>query len=110
MKFTEVAPHVTRTDEYWQSVAFMVNAKAYKALSPDLKGAVDKAFTEAAKYNNDLMDVEAKESIDRMKKKGVTYSEIDLKPIFDKAAGFYQKLEQEGKMPVGFLKLVKAAE
>lgn len=110
MKFTEVAPHITRTDEYWQAVAFMVNAKAYRGLSPDLKAAVDKAFSEAAQYNNSLMETAAKESIARMTKKGVTYDEIDLNPIFEKAAGFYQKLEAEGKMPAGFLKLVKAAE
>lgn len=110
MKFTEVAPYVIKTDEYWQSIAFMVNAKAYRGLSPELKAAVDKAFGEAAQYNNDLMAKEAKDSIARLQKKGVTYSEIDLTPIFDKAAGFYQKLEQDGKLPAGFLKLVKAAE
>ncbi len=41
MKFNEVISDVVRTDEFHQSVAFMLNAEAYRSLSPEVRQALD---------------------------------------------------------------------
>ncbi|MGQ0677551.1 MAG: TRAP transporter substrate-binding protein, partial [Rhodospirillales bacterium] len=55
MRFQEVAPVITRTDEYWQSIAFMMNQKAFDRLPKDQQQALLKAHADAAKYSADLM-------------------------------------------------------
>jgi len=106
MRFYEVAPHVVRHDEYYQSVAFMVHQASYDKLPADLKGAVDKAYAEAGKYSFELMGKSADESIGRMKKKGVTFVEIDRSPFVKIMADFYKKKEDAGELPKGFLEMV----
>lgn len=110
MKFYEVAPHIIRTDEYPQTIAFMANAKAYRGLSPDLKKAVDKAFFDAADYSNKLMQTDAAASLKAMEAKGVTYDEIDTSGIVAKAAEFYRMKEKKGEMPAGFMDAVASAK
>ncbi len=110
MKFYEVAPHIIRTDEYPQTIAFMANAKAYRSLSPELKAAVDKAFFDAADYSNNLMQDAAAASLKAMQAKGVTYDEIDTSDIVAKAAEFYRMKEQKGEMPAGFMDLVASSK
>lgn len=110
MKFYEVAPHIIRTDEYPQTIAFMANAKAYRSLSPELKAAVDKAFFDAADYSNNVMQDAAAASLKAMQAKGVTYDEIDTSDIVAKAAEFYRMKEQKGEMPAGFMDLVASSK
>lgn len=106
MKFQEVAPHITRTDEYYQSIAFMMNQKAYDTLPKENQEALVKAFNEAAAYSEKLMGQETVESIVRMKAKGVTYTEPDLKPWTAKMLAFYKDREAKGELPKGFLETV----
>jgi TRAP-type C4-dicarboxylate transport system substrate-binding protein len=108
MRFQEVAPHITRTDEYWQSIAFMMNQKAFDRLSKDLQGALLKAHADAARYSEELMGSETRESLARMKAKGVTYTEIDLKPFVNHMLGFYKAKEASGELPKGFMDVVEA--
>ena len=110
MKFYEVAPHIVRTDEYPQTIAFMANAKAYRGLSPELKAAVDKAFFDAADYSNKIMQDAAAASLKSMEAKGVTYDEIDTSEIVAKAAEFYRMKEKKGEMPAGFMDLVASSK
>jgi TRAP-type transport system periplasmic protein len=108
MRFYEVAPHIIRHDEYYQSVAFMMNQKAFDALPENLRAALLKAHAEAGRYSAELMGKAADESIARMKENGVTFVEIDRKPFIDSMAGFYQEMEQRGELPKGFLAAVEA--
>ncbi len=110
MKFYEVAPHIMRTDEYPQTIAFMANAKAYRGLNDELRAAVDKAFFDAADYSNNLMQDAAAASLKAMGAKGVTYAEIDTTDIVAKAAEFYRMKEKKGEMPAGFMDLVAATK
>ena len=110
MKFYEVAPHIIRTDEYPQTIAFMANAKAYRGLSDELRAAVDKAFFDAADYSNNLMQDSAAASLKAMEAKGVTYDEIDTSDIVAKAAEFYRMKEKKGEMPAGFMDLVASSK
>lgn len=109
MKFQEVAPHITRTDEYYQSIAFMMNQKAYDALPAEQKDALQKAFKDAAAYSEKLMGQETTDSLARMKAKGVTYTEPDLKPWTEKMLAFYKEREAKGELPKGFMDTVAAA-
>jgi TRAP-type C4-dicarboxylate transport system substrate-binding protein len=109
IKVTEVAKHVVRTDEYWQSVAFFVNAKAHDALSPAVKTAVDRAYAESATYAGDLEKTFTDDSMARMKKAGVQFSVLDTKPLVQKAKAFYDARSAAGTLPKGFMTAVQSA-
>lgn len=108
MRFYEVAPHIIKHDEYYQSVGFMTNAEAYAKLSPKQKDAVDRAYVEAGKYSLELMGKEADESIARMKAKGVTFTEIDTSPFVATLEAMYKEKTAAGEMPPEFLEAVAA--
>ncbi|MGI4815119.1 MAG: TRAP transporter substrate-binding protein [Janthinobacterium lividum] len=107
IKVTEVAKHVQRTNEYWQSVAFFVNAKAYDGLSPADKAAVDRAYIETARYVNEIETSYTVESIARMKKSGVQFTDLDTGPFVKKMQSFYEARSKAGKLPNGFLDAVQ---
>ena len=109
MRFYEVAPHIVRHNEYFQEIAFMTNAKAFDALAPDVKQAVLRAHADAGKYSGELMGKEADESIARMKARGVTYNEIDIRPFVARMKVFYAEQEKSGAMPAGFMTAVETA-
>jgi TRAP-type C4-dicarboxylate transport system substrate-binding protein len=107
MRFQEVAPVITRTDEYWQSIAFMMNQKAFDRLPKDLQQALLRAHKDSAKYSEELMGKETTESLARMKTKGVVYNEIDLKPFVKQMLDFYKAKEASGELPKGFMDVVE---
>jgi len=109
MRFYEVAPHIVRHDEYPQSVAFMVNAAAYRGLSPELREAVDRAHADASAYSAEVMDAITAESIARMEEDEVTYDEIDIAPFVERMKTFYAELDKSGELPEGFLDAVDAS-
>ncbi len=107
MRFYEVAPNVIRHDEYYQSIGFMINQKAYEALSPEHRKAVDQAYAEAGKYSEEIMGKAADESIKRMEAKGVTFVDVDRKPFIERMAAFYVEMDKKGDLPPEFLKVVE---
>ena len=109
MRFYEVAPHIIRHDEYYQSVAFMMNQKAFDALPENLQSALLKAQAAAGDYSRELMGKSAAESIERMKAKGVTFTEIDRAPFIESMASFYAEMDKSGELPEGFLDAVAAS-
>ncbi|NKB60435.1 MAG: C4-dicarboxylate ABC transporter substrate-binding protein [Alphaproteobacteria bacterium] len=109
MRFYEVAPHVIRHDEYYQSIGFMMNKKAYDKLDDKQRAALNQAYTEAGAYSHKIMSDVTGASIDRMKAKGVTFVDVDRKPFVSSMRAFYDKFESEGKLPKGFLTAVEAA-
>ena len=107
MRFYEVAPNITRHDEYPQGLAFMVNADAWNALSDDDRALVVQAYNEvAAEFAAQMNDI-ATESLERMMAEGVTYAEIDTGPIVERMASFYAELDAAGELPEGFLQAVE---
>jgi TRAP-type transport system periplasmic protein len=109
MRFYEVAPNIVRHNEYFQEIAFLTNAKAFDALAPDVKAAVLRAHADAGKYSQELMGAEAAASIERMKARGVTYTEMDIKPVVARMKEFYAEQEKAGTLPKGFMAAVEAA-
>lgn len=109
MRFYEVAPNIVRHNEYFQEIAFLTNAKAFEGLAPDVKAAVLRAHADAGKYSQELMGSEAAASIERMKARGVTYTEMDIKPVVARMKDFYAEQEKSGALPKGFMAAVEAA-
>jgi len=108
-KLYEVAPNVTRTDEYPQGVAFITSATAYKALSAEDKAAVLKAQQEAAAFARKEIDAASEGFVALMKeKKVVVSSALDIGPIVQKTAEFYKVQAKEGELPAGFMEAVAA--
>ena len=107
MRFYEVAPNVARHDEYYQSIGFMLNQKAYDKLSDDLKEAVNRAYVEAGQYSGEIMDKAADESIERMKANGVKFVSVDRTPFIDRMNAFYAERAKTGELPEGFLDVVE---
>ncbi len=107
MRFYEVAPHVVRHDEYYQSIGFMVHQPSYDKLPGDLKSVVDRAYADAGKLSFEIMSQSANESIARMKSKGVTFMDVDRAPFVSVMADFYKKKEAAGELPKGFLATVE---
>ena len=109
MRFYEKAPHITAHREYEQSVGYMVNAKAYNGLPADLRAAVDKAHAGASLYEQGLLDADTMASIERLKKKGVTYNDdMDTGPFRARMKDFYAQQAAAGTLPKGFLEAVEA--
>jgi TRAP-type C4-dicarboxylate transport system substrate-binding protein len=109
MKFYEVAPHIIRHNEYPQGIGFIMNAKAYNELPDDLKDAVNRAYEAGGIYSVELSDATLADQLNRMKAKGVTYSEPDLSEFQKSMSEFYRQRESKGELPTGFLDAVEAS-
>ena len=109
MRFNEVAPHISRHNEYWQSIGFMMNLKAYEALDGETKEGLLRAYDEAGAYSRDLMGEVADASIKAMVEDGATYSQIDTGPFIERMKSFYEEMDENGELPEGFLAAVEAA-
>ena len=108
MRFYEVAPHVIRHDEYFQSIGFMMNQDAFDALSAEQQEALQKAYDAAGAYSFEVMNSSADESIARMKEAGVTFIDVDRAPFIESMTQFYGEMEEAGELPEGFLEAVEA--
>ena len=108
MKFHEVAPHIVRIDEYPQANGFLVNEKAYDALSPEVREGVLRAYEETGKYSFEVLIGVTDESLERMQAAGATYAEIDTSGFVERMKEFYMKMDAEGALPEGFLAAVEA--
>ena len=110
MRFHEVAPNVIRTNEYWQEIAYMTNAKAFRGLAPEQQQAVVRAHKEAGIYSQELMKQAADEVASKVQASGGKYSEIDTRPLVARTAELYAEENKAGRMPKGFLEAVAATK
>jgi tripartite ATP-independent transporter DctP family solute receptor len=102
MNFTEVAPYVTRTNEYYSNVLFVMNTEKFNSLTPEhqriLMESCDSSFADLQKLQKEALD----EDIDWMKANhGAVFSQIDTNPIREKLKDYYYELEKEGVLPKG---------
>jgi len=109
MRFNEVAPHISRHNEYWQSIGFMMNIEAYDALDDETRAGLLKAYDEVGAYSREIMGVVADASIKHMVENGATYMELDTGPFVEKMQSFYKEMAATGELPEGFLDAVEAA-
>lgn len=109
MRFNEVAPNISRHNEYWQSIGFMMNKAAYDALSDETRAGLLKAYDEAGAFSREIMGEVADASIESMKANGATYMELDTGPFVERMKVFYEEMAEAGELPEGFLEAVEAA-
>ncbi|MGB3555381.1 MAG: TRAP transporter substrate-binding protein [Jannaschia sp.] len=109
MRFNEVAPHIARHDEYWQSVGFMVNTDALDALSEETRAGLMRAYEEAGDYSQELMFSVADKSIEEMQAAGVTYTVLDTAPLVEKMQTYYKDMQAAGELPEGLTEAIEAA-
>lgn len=108
MRFNEVAPYITRMDEYWQSVGFMINESALNALDEETRAGLMKAYAEAGAVSEELMFRVADESVERMVANGATYTVIDIAPLVEKMKVFYADKAAKGELPEGLMEAIEA--
>jgi TRAP-type C4-dicarboxylate transport system substrate-binding protein len=108
MRFDEVAPFVARTNEYYQSIGFMTNEDALKALEPDVRQGLLRAYRDTGESSRATMAEVARESFGRMQENGLEYTEIDTQPFVDGARELYRTMSEHGELPEGYLETVEA--
>ncbi len=104
MGFTEVAPYVIKTNEYYSNIIFVMNIKRFNSLTPEYQKIIlescDESFNDLERLQKDSLDNE----IQWMKQNHkAEFSEIDTNPIRDKLKDFYYGLEKEGILPQGMV-------
>ncbi|WP_372421873.1 TRAP transporter substrate-binding protein [Salinarimonas chemoclinalis] len=109
MRFYEVAPHITRHDEYPQGLAFMANADAWNGLDEETRAQILAAYDEVADEFAAETDRVAEESLERMAAEDVSYSVVDTGPFVARMAELYRRMDAEGALPQGFLEAVDAS-
>ncbi|MCR8549283.1 TRAP transporter substrate-binding protein [Salipiger sp. P9] len=103
MKFYEQAPYITRTNEFWQGLAFAMNAEAFDALPEKDQAALLQAHEETAAYSLKLMTENADAMQGNLEALGVTFTDMPLEPLFANMAEWYRQLDAAGDMPEGLL-------
>ena len=103
VKFTEVAPYVTRINEYSAEAILVANAKMWDSLGEENQ----KIITECANEMGDVMAKKTEEAlqgdIDKMADGGAVFSDIDTDAFREKLKDFYYDLEKQGKLPAGLV-------
>lgn len=106
MKFYEQAPYITRTNEFWQGLPFMMNAAAFDDLPEDQQAALLQAHEETGAYSLKMMTEQAEAMRATLETQGVTFTDMPLDPLFDYMMEWYKELDAAGELPEGLLEAV----
>jgi tripartite ATP-independent transporter DctP family solute receptor len=109
MKFTEVAKHIVRTDEFWQILVPAVNKSKFESLTPEQQNALKEAAQEAGEWFVAEQERLGFEDIEKMKAEhGASFSKIDLQPGIELMKPVIKQMESEGFIPAGLYDRVLA--
>jgi TRAP-type C4-dicarboxylate transport system substrate-binding protein len=109
MKFTEVAKHITRTDEFWQILIPMVNRDRFAKLTPAHQKIMRDAAEEVGSWFVAEQERVGTGDIERLKKDhGATYTVIDVKPGVERMKPVIKQMESEKFIPAGLYEKVLA--
>ena len=109
MKFTEVAKHITRTDEFWQVLLPMVNRDRFAKLTPAQQKIMRDAAEEVGGWFVAEQERVGAADIERLKKEhGATYTVIDVKPGVERMKPVIKAMETENFIPAGLYDKVLA--
>lgn len=109
MRFYEVAPYITRTNEFWPSPMFVMNVEAFEELPEKDQKALLLAHQEVGPFSKRVMD-ESVASLKALENQGLTFVDMDLKPLFDHMTHWYAAQDKAGLLPEGFLDAVAVAK
>ena len=100
MKFTEICKYVTRTDEYNQQLALVINNRKFEKLPEDLQKILVDTIDEVGEYVSDLVYEAANKDLEKMKQEhGIEYIEPDMSAWLEKMQPIFKELEQGGLVP-----------
>lgn len=102
-KFTEVAKYVTRTDEYIQDMALVMNLEKFNSLSAEHQQILLDAANEASEWNNEYLDQYNEEMTQLMvEEHGMEYYELPLAEkqlLRTSLTSYYEDLIAKGTIP-----------
>lgn len=103
MKFTEVAPYITRINEYSAEAILVCNADTWDKLSTDQQAVITQVSNEMGDKMSTLLDKAVQEDIEKMTAEGANFSDIDTDAFRTKLTDFYRSLEADGTLPEGLV-------
>ncbi|WP_085990938.1 TRAP transporter substrate-binding protein [Oceanobacillus senegalensis] len=111
MKFTEVAPHVTLIDEYPQEVVIAMNEEKFSSLSEEHQQILMDAANQAGEEATKKLDEEVEEHLQLMKDEHeIKIHEIDKEVWIEAFSDYHYQLEEEGRIPEGYIDQIKSIE
>ncbi len=94
-KLYEVQKYVMLTGHIMQNQAIVINDKFYQSLSPAFQKILLEAAIEAANFQNDLVLKQEKVDLDRLKEKGMTIVQPDVKAFREATKDVYKKFAEK---------------
>ncbi len=91
-KFFEVQKYLMLTAHIAQNQAVVINEKFYQGLSPESRKILTEAAIEAGNFQNDLVLKSEKADLDRLKEKGMTIVQPDVKAFREATKDVYKKV------------------
>jgi len=110
MKFTDVAKHIVRTDEFWQVLAVVGNKARLDGLKPESRQALVDAAEQAGKEYMASSEADIERDLAKMKQQGVEYVTIDLAPGVAAMQPVIRQLEAENFIPAGIYERLQAVQ
>ncbi|SHI75715.1 tripartite ATP-independent transporter solute receptor, DctP family [Dethiosulfatibacter aminovorans DSM 17477] len=107
MKFTEVAPYVTTTNEFRQDVIFIMNNDRFESFTEVQRQIIIDSANDAGDYVTEQINGFVESEIERMKSEhNAEFYEMDTEPFREILVEFYQELEDKGEISEGILGIV----
>jgi tripartite ATP-independent transporter DctP family solute receptor len=94
-KLFEVQKYVMLTGHIMQNQAIVINDKFYQGLSPAFQKILLEAAIEAANFQNDMVLKQEKVDLDRLKEKGMTIVQPDVKAFREATKDVYKKFAEK---------------
>ncbi len=94
-KLYEVQKYVMLTGHIMQNQAVVINDKFFQSLSPEFRKVLLEAAIEAANFQNDLVLKQEKTDLDRLKEKGMTIVQPDVKAFREATKDVYKKFAEK---------------
>jgi TRAP-type C4-dicarboxylate transport system substrate-binding protein len=108
-KNAELAKYWTRTEEYYQIINVMMNARKYNSLTPQQREILHTAARNASRVFQEASGKGFTEKRQKAEKDfGVTVLQPDLGPWREQARAISAALEKEGVIPAGLADKVRA--
>ena len=94
-KLFEVQKFVMLTGHITQNQAVVINDKFYQGLSPEFRKILTEAAYEAGNFQNDLILKSEKEYLDKLKEKGMTIVQPDVKAFREATKDVWKKVSEK---------------
>jgi tripartite ATP-independent transporter DctP family solute receptor len=94
-KFFEVQKYVMLTAHITQNQAVVINERFYQSLSPEFRKILTEAAYEAGNFQNDLVLKSEKEYLDKLKEKGMTIVQPDVKTFREATKDVHKKVSDK---------------